>query len=157
MAQRGKGNFVRDLRIGKKSEQDVIAQLMKKGFEIEEPAREERQYYDLKLWCRGEQVCTIEVKYDIMSAQTGNIAIEFFNPKSCKPSGISATKADYYIYQFPDLGFFFTRVNELKKYCEEHQPFRTITAGGDGNASLWLYHRERLVDDIFIPLEEDLN
>lgn len=104
---------------------------------------------------------TIEVKYDIYSAKSGNIAIEYFNSKSNKPSGLTATKADFWVQVTPDKGLYIVTVEKLKRYIDIHPPFRTITAAGDGNADLFLYKSDLIFFDVFCRCDalssEELN
>lgn len=93
---------------------------------------------------------TLEVKYDIYSAKSGNIAIEYFNSKSNKPSGLTATKADFWVHVTPNQGIWIVKVDKLKKYLDKTPPFRKISSGGDGNADMFLYKSDIIFNDIFI-------
>tara|TARA_X000001036_G_C20500339_1_gene733596 strand:- start:73 stop:570 length:498 start_codon:yes stop_codon:yes gene_type:complete len=92
----------------------------------------------------GYEVFTVEVKYDEMQAKTGNIAIEIYNPRSGKPSGLSATKANLWCHVLQDSTWI-TNVNKLKKFCEENTPFKSFNFVGDGNASILLYKTEDIL------------
>ena len=92
----------------------------------------------------GCEIFTVEVKYDEMQHLTGNIAIEFYNCKSNKPSGLSATKADLWCHVLKESTWM-TSVKKLKDFCENKKPFRTITGGGDGNASIFLYNTKDII------------
>ena len=102
--------------------------------------------YDLKILFNDNTYCTIEVKYDMMSAKTGNIAIETM----CrgKYSGINKSIADYYIYGIfieNKLRIFILRrinlINELKKNC-----FKRVI-GGD------LYNGKPSTEMIILPID----
>jgi hypothetical protein len=52
--------------------------------------------YDLKLIKQDAEEITFEIKYDRMSADTGNVAIEI--SYNWKPSGIFSSTSDYIVY-----------------------------------------------------------
>ena len=93
----------------------------------------------------GYEVFTVEVKYDEMQAKTGNIAIEFYNSKLDRPSGLSATKADLWCHVLKDSTWI-TSVDKLKKLCEETTPFKSFNYAGDENASILLYKTEDVLE-----------
>ena len=92
----------------------------------------------------GYEVFTVEVKYDEMQEKTGNIAIEIYNPRSGKPSGLTATKATLWCHVLQDSAWI-TSVEKLKKFCEEVSPFKSFNSAGDGNASILLYKTEDIL------------
>ena len=92
----------------------------------------------------GHEVFTVEVKYDEMQAKTGNIAIEIYNPRSAKPSGLTATKATLWCHVLQD-SVWITSVEKLKKFCEDTPPFKSFNSVGDGNASILLYKTEDIL------------
>jgi hypothetical protein len=93
----------------------------------------------------GYEVFTVEVKYDEMQAKTGNIAIEIYNPKSGKPSGLTATKANLWCQVLQDA-VWITSVKTLKKFCEETPPLKMFSSAGDGNAAILLYKTEDILE-----------
>jgi len=71
--------------------------------------------WDIKLtyeknWVTKE--VTYEVKCDRKSEETGNFCIEYFNTRKQEPSGISTSKADYYVY-FADSKRWIAKRSEL--------------------------------------------
>ena len=92
----------------------------------------------------GCEVFTVEVKYDEMQAKTGNIAIEIYNPKSAKTSGLTATKATLWCHVLQE-SIWITSVKKLKKFCEDTVPFKSFNSVGDGNASILLYKTEDIL------------
>tara|TARA_R100000315_G_C5234294_1_gene145562 strand:- start:497 stop:1000 length:504 start_codon:yes stop_codon:yes gene_type:complete len=92
----------------------------------------------------GYEVFTVEVKYDEMQSKTGNIAIEIYNPRSGKPSGLTATKASLWCHVLQD-SIWITSIDELKKFCEDVPPFKSFNSVGDGNASILLYKTEDIL------------
>ena len=93
----------------------------------------------------GYEVFTVEVKYDEMQAKTGNIAIEIYNPKSAKPSGLTATKATLWCHVLQG-SIWITSVDKLKKFCEDKTPFKSFNSVGDGNASILLYKTDDILE-----------
>ena len=100
----------------------------------------------------GYEVFTVEVKYDEMQAKTGNIAIEIYNPRSGKPSGLTATKASLWCQVLKD-SVWITSVKALRKFCEETTPFKMFSSAGDGNAAILLYKTEDILE-IFERIDE---
>jgi hypothetical protein len=84
--------FEKDLAQGKKYEVESLNYLDYDTYEMKEGYFKE---YDLTIFKDGTPT-KIEVKSDRQASTTGNMAIEY----ECKnkPSGLSATKADYWIY-----------------------------------------------------------
>ena len=100
----------------------------------------------------GYEVFTVEVKYDEMQGKTGNIAIEIYNSKSGKPSGLTATKATLWCHVLKDSTWI-TSVEKLKEFCEDTPPFKSFNSVGDGNASILLYKTEDILK-IFERIDE---
>ena len=92
----------------------------------------------------GYEAFTVEVKYDEMQAKTGNIAIEIYNPRSGKPSGLTATKATLWCQVLKD-SVWIASVKALRKFCEETPPFKMFSSAGDGNAAILLYKTEDIL------------
>lgn len=93
---------------------------------------------------------TVEVKNDFYAAKSGNIAIETFNPKTNKPSGLNITKADLWCHITDDL--YFCPVDKLKEFISKNNPTRIIKAGGDQNADLYLYRADFMISECFQTL-----
>lgn len=108
--------------------------------------------YDIECWLPCGHIFTIESKFDKMQKRTGNLAIEHFNTKKVKPSGISATTADLWAVVLAD-GVYLTSVDWLRKYCEENKPKKEIHCGGDDNAALWLYNSDEILQRIFFRID----
>ena len=100
----------------------------------------------------GYEAFTVEVKYDEMQAKTGNIAIEIYNPRSGKPSGLTATKATLWCQVLQDSAWI-TSVKALRKFCEETPPFKMFSSAGDGNAAILLYKTKDILE-IFERIDE---
>ena len=140
--------FVSDKIKGENAE-DSVAEILSqhwdvhKAYELETGAFSD---WDLSVsqLGTGYEVFTVEVKYDEMQAKTGNIAIEIYNPKSGKPSGLTATKANLWCHVLQDSAWI-TSVEKLKEFCEDTPPFKSFNSVGDGNASILLYKTEDIL------------
>lgn len=109
--------------------------------------KDNRHFHDV-IFNYKKKKYTVEVKYDLMAEKTGNIAIETYNPKSNKPSGINITKAHFWCHILPSEGFnyiFMTTVKRLKNYVAANKPKKIIECGGDKNATLYLYDDAKLL------------
>jgi hypothetical protein len=85
--------------------------------------------YDVWVEYGGERT-TFEVKVDRMTQRTGNIVVEFECNK--KPSGITATEADYWVYFIHNTGvWFLIPTEEIKSRIASKRYSRTVK-GGDG-------------------------
>ena len=153
--------FVTD-RIKGENAEDSVAKILSCNWDIHKASDLEKgRFYDWDLSvaqvATGYEVFTVEVKYDEMQAKTGNIAIEFYNSKLDRPSGLSATKADLWCHVLTDSTWI-TNVDKLKKFCEETTPFKSFNYAGDENASILLYKTDDILE-IFeridgCPIEE---
>ena len=76
---------------------------------------------------------TIEVKRDVMSAKTGNLAIETFK-KSGAPSGIMVSTANYWVIYSGDEIFFLDK-EKLKNYATDANNNFRVVFGGDSWAT----------------------
>lgn len=90
--------------------------------------------YDILIEEDGEQR-TIEVKEDMFSRKSGNIAVEFFSRN--KPSGISVSKSDYYIYKIHfSSGLAEYRIidtKKLKSLIKFKMYFKEVSGGDTGS------------------------
>lgn len=144
-------NFLRDLEIGSKGEVLLIEILDKAQIKSEKnKEKKSLQHWDI----HTENGIKFEVKYDLYSARSGNIAIEFFNPKIGKQSGIGATQAHFWIHVLPDNSVWLASVKNLKKFVSETKPLKTIAAGGDDNSSMHLYKKDLILGTVFVRLDE---
>lgn len=120
-----------------------------------------RSHYDISVYktffCGCSDECMdydevhqfdIEVKNDVYALKSGNIAVEMFNPKSAKPSGLTATKSDLWVFMVGEE-LWVANTEALKKYVEENKPFRIIDSGGDNNAYIYLYKKDVLFPAVF--------
>ena len=132
----GNYNFRQDLETSKKTEEEV-ADILAKVYsaEIEEIRTDNK--YDIKAKINGSSK-TFEVKEDFMCVDTGNVAVEY----SCrgKPSGISTTEAEFYIYKLETkakgIHYIVHKVSDLKKMIVDQKYFRFVNGGDKGSNSL---------------------
>jgi hypothetical protein len=140
-------NFRDDMMRGNKAEELVKRTLETGGIECEFE-KENNPHHDLK--CKvGRTKFTCEIKFDSMAEKTGNMAIEFRNSVSDKPSGLYSTLADLWVVVIPDGTnriILCISVEKFKKFIADTEPRRTILACGDGNADIHLYEIDRVID-----------
>lgn len=91
-----------------------------------------------------------EVKFDQMATRTGNLAVEYYNVRQGKPSGIDSTTADVWavVLQSPDQ-VWFASTAALRRYVAETRPLREIACGGDDNAAMKLYRKSDILPAVF--------
>lgn len=105
--------------------------------------------YDLKVGQLAEKTIgkllmlddsTIEVKLDLLTQKTGNIAIEYRSRG--KKSGISTTRAKYWAFvismenkEYEEFPIVVVTTNYLKEIARKHYKLGHITRGGDNNTS----------------------
>lgn len=139
---------------GKNAEDEVIELFTQSGIRAEKTGTQLAEY-DILFWL-GKKKYQAEVKYDMMSEKTGNLAIEFWNCKQNKPSGISITTANLWIQCIRDGGnivIFGVKTGVLKDYMDKVTPKRVVDVAGDKNASLKLYDCHTILNDIFERLD----
>ncbi len=144
--------FLKDLDAGTKGEEFVKSIFGKHGFTAKIGGR--LVEYDIEVDLPGGPA-TIESKFDLFCARSGNIAIEFFNPKQGKHSGIGATKADLWIHTITSpLSAWMTSVVDLKNFIATVKPHRVVTCGGDDNSSMYLYKKDLIFSEVFERIDE---
>tara|TARA_Y100001938_G_C7908382_1_gene338292 strand:- start:175 stop:660 length:486 start_codon:yes stop_codon:yes gene_type:complete len=127
-------NFKEDLSWGEKWERIVGLYLSINGVSIDSYNNDYR--YDIKGTMTG-----IPTKWEIKTdkyPKTGNMAIEIRD--AGKPSGISRTEADVFIYTYTNISdryvyLFFIDVKDLKSLIRDNFDRLKIVKGGDDNES----------------------
>ncbi|PIY10223.1 MAG: hypothetical protein COZ18_06480 [Flexibacter sp. CG_4_10_14_3_um_filter_32_15] len=127
-------NFDKDLIDGLDAENSVKS-LLKKKYKVSDDdiVSSTTKEFDIKIKSLN---LTFEVKNDLMAEKTGNIAIEF--ESRGKPSGVSTTKADYWVYKFSNMFYIIERtvlVNELVNKGN----YSRIVNGGDYGSNTMMY------------------
>lgn len=139
----------KSLAIGAQGENQLIQVFEQFGIEAtknEDKATREFWDVDCKL---GKTKFKVEVKYDWMAQKTGNIAIEYYNSKSCKPSGIEVTKAKIWCHVLQDGShktIWLGSVKGMKAFIKQNDPWKNLIGVGDNNACLYLYRESDLLD-----------
>lgn len=109
--------------------------------------------YDLLLGLEDGSVATFEVKYDRMASWTGNIAIEYFNPKTNLPSGIDCTEAKYWLIVLNKGEVWLAETSRLKAYIKDNPPHKDVF-GGDANSYMKIYKMNPLLNAIFTRIDQ---
>ena len=146
------GKFCRDLEIGHAAEQQVIRLFTKCGFPCQTNSTNLTTHdftfqHDNKEW-------SVEVKFDKWQHKSGNIAIEYFNPKLAKPSGILATTSQFWVVVLLNGQIWMAKTDALRKHFNTEPGIRDVLSGGDGNASFRLYRDSSLFGSVFFEIDE---
>lgn len=140
--ERGEYNFKKDLIKGERGEDFIIIFMEKLGFQFINKCNDNR--YDVMMGYNGCSY-TYEIKTDSYPRDTGNIAIEV--ESRGKPSGISVTKADFFVTYFPNIGEIWNikSSNLLKLINEKSDSFRFVENAGDldSNTKLYLINKSK--------------
>lgn len=140
--------FKRDFNLGKKGEEFLKNLLQKCGYTCTEVDTLNKSAYDIKAKPPKGKEFTIECKYDSYSQISGNLALEYFNPKTNKPSGIYVTTAQIYCYLLPDdinMTAWIISTNRLREFVKTEVPLKNLQKVGDGNASILLYKLDHIL------------
>jgi len=122
-------DFKKDFPISQETELEVAELLITKGAEVISFNNDNK--YDILIKYKGKEA-KVEVKEDFTCKKTGNIGVEF----SCrgKPSGISVSEADFYIYKAHEptneIHFYMMKTKNLKKLIK-NKLYKRIVNGGD--------------------------
>ena len=123
--------FTSDLKLGMSYELEALKLFNFKSFVQSTGNFKE---YDLKLIEEDGTVTLVEVKCDRLAINTGNIAIEYMCNN--KPSGISTTKSNYYVYYVIGLDIVYKIPTvELLNICIG---FKTINGGDRYRSKMYL-------------------
>ena len=129
-------NFRKDHKIARKTERQIADYLVTKGYEFIDEC--DNADYDIRMKTPAGEVITIEIKEDFTCQKTGNIGLEYH----CrgKPSGISISKADFYLYKTHEpsgeKNMYVIKTSNLKEMIEERLYHRTVNGGDPGSNSL---------------------
>lgn len=138
----GKYNFNEDLGTGVSGEELIKNFLISKGFKFINENHDNK--YDL-LMSYNDLEIKYEVKTDVFLSRendTGNLVVEFESRN--KPSGISVTEANYYVYFIPKLNEIWNIKMEKLKELIESESFRVASGGDKGsNTKMHLIPRNK--------------
>jgi hypothetical protein len=134
---------LRDLAIGREAENEVVEHLKSLNLTVElNSDKGKLLYYDIVASADADRF-TFEVKNDVMSYKTGNVAIEYYNSKSNKPSGVMASQSDFWVHKITGT-FFIIKTAYLRSLMTTIKPKKIITSGGDKNSDMYIYCKEIL-------------
>lgn len=134
----GQYDFKKDIITGEQGQKFIREFLENKGFIYMDECNTNE--YDLKM-SYGDKCYTYEIKTDVYKVNTGNMVIEF--ESRGKPSGISVTKADFFVTYFPFLGEIWNISSDgLKKLIANIKP-RIFEHSGDQNSNTKLYRLKK--------------
>lgn len=134
--------FQEDLEKGLQGENQVVTFLEKLGLTFIGDSKslypEHYKFFDLVFLNKEKKQIKVEVKTDTYITQnrdTGNLVIEVSCNK--KPSGITTTLSDIFLYSFPNLSkdnVWMIKTKDLKKLIKDNTQL-CVVSGGDGNTS----------------------
>lgn len=139
-------DFKKDLPIAITTEIEVAKILCNAGAKIIEFNDDNK--YDLKIRWKNRET-TIEIKEDFTCERTNNVGVEF----ECrgKPSGISITVAEFYLYKIHQYGgqihFYIMKTEDLKKIIK-NGVYHSIVNGGDAgsNSMNYLFYLQDIIE-----------
>jgi hypothetical protein len=160
MGWRKGGGFRRDLKVGQRGERRVLNLCRSRRLLAgRNRARRLKGRRANDLFARlpsGERV-TLEVKLDATEAETGNVAVEYHNPKADRPSGLLATTADVWVFVLLDGSVWAAAVPALRAVflLGSRGPgfVKTARRCGDGNSDARIYRRRELFAAAFTRLD----
>lgn len=143
--------FRKDLAIGKIGENLVVSLLEQCGCtckSVDQVDKSLKSAYDIEVTPESGKAFTVEVKYDAYSEISGNLCVEYFNPKLNKPSGVYSSKAELYCYIIPDglnKTVWIISTSRLRTFIKDEIPLKNLERVGDGNASVLLYKFDHIL------------
>lgn len=146
-----KTNFKASLNIGTQGEKFSRKMLESLGFKTEDG---DGKIVDFWLIV-GKKKYSCEVKFDVYANKSGNYAIETYNTKLCKPSGIMSTTCDLWFHALSENVIHFCICTDLKDFTEKTKPKKLIISGGDSNANLSLYAAENICGICLLELNKE--
>lgn len=142
----GNYDFKKDLKVAQSTEFEVgeLIQDTYDNMQVLDFNNDGR--YDIRVRI-DDEIITIEVKEDFMCEKTGNVSLEF--ESRGKPSGISVSEADYYVYKIHRLGklfYVFIRTRYLKEAISNHEYHRVVNGGDRGSNTMnYLFKYEKFI------------
>lgn len=138
----GNYNFKKDIITGEHGEDFVRDFMINKGYDFVSDNKDNK--YDL-LMSFEEKEIKYEVKTDVLLSpqnDTGNIVVEF--ESRGKPSGISVSEAEYYVYYMPKLNEIWNiKMDDLKNLIKSNN-FKEVVGGDEGSdTKMYLINRRR--------------
>jgi hypothetical protein len=137
-----KMNFREDIKVGESGEEYIKHFLIDKGYKFISENKDYR--YDLLMSFNKREI-TYEIKTDVFVSpekDAGNLVVEF--ESRGKPSGISVTEAEYYVYYMPKLNEVWNiKMDKLKKLINSNS-FKEVVGGDKGSdTKMYLINRNK--------------
>jgi len=150
--------FKKDLQQGELGEQ-IIASFFNKKFGLEDIIfRGEGKEWDFKGIKQGKEI-SFEVKTDRYEYFTKERTYNMFIEISCsgKPSGILSSKAEHFVYYYPDFEeFYIIPMDELRLLVSNEDIERAELSGDGGRTEGFLVHRNLFKDKFKVyKIEKD--
>lgn len=143
-------NFRKDFKIARKTERQIADYFItNKGYEFIDEC--DNADYDIRMKTDSGNIVTYEIKEDFTCKRTGNIGLEYH----CrgKPSGISVSKADYYLYKVHEpngeKNMYAIETSNLKKMIDNKLYHRIVNGGDPGSNSMNYLFRLNVIKENF--------
>lgn len=145
----GSYNFQEDINLGEEGECFIKNFLISKGFKF--ISENKNNKFDL-LMSYNNRFIKYEIKTDVLLSKekdTGNLVVEF--ESRGKPSGISVTEADYFVYFIPKLKEIWNiKVEKLKNIIKNNNFKQVIGGDLDSNTKMYLINRKKFKKNFII-------
>jgi len=131
--------FHKDLKLGEQAQQEVIERLERKLPGFKHLGDNTTNAFDFQASLNDGPPFIVEVKWDLKSAVTGNVAIEY--ESRGKLSGIAATRAMIWVYKYVKDGlerFRAVYTEDLKDKLYNTHTWK-ITKGGDRGSNTMMF------------------
>lgn len=133
--------FTEDLILGEQYQKLFLSMIEWDSSEI---AQGNFKPWDIRIQNK-EELITFEVKADRQSRRTGNVVIEFECNK--KPSGITSSTADYWIYFIIGSHQYYMIPREALLDMIKENKYQRIVKGGDGyRSNMYLFRMTDFMD-----------
>jgi hypothetical protein len=133
-------DFDKDFKVGSAVEIEVLHYFKPQYIDIRRSNQAELPFFDLISDRTGKKW---EVKFDILSKDTGNWAIEVSGPKGM--SGIMKSTATWYVI-VDDKNYYVMDKNELKRFILTYGRF--VKGGDNKKSGMYLVKRENVIKNI---------
>lgn len=130
-------NFRDDLQFGEKYQRRLLELI---EWDQSEMSQGRFKAYDCWIINKEDEKVFFEVKADRMTQRTGNMAIEF--ECSGKPSGITATEADYWAYFIHGTKeYYLIPTDEIRQRIADKAYAREVKGGDGWRSRMYLFPR----------------
>lgn len=94
-----------------------------------------------------------EVKFDKRADDTGNIAVEYENPRTGQPTGLLSSDSDLWAIVLTSGAIWVSRTVDFVGFFRD-TPGKDMRFVGDGNSSCRLYKKEVLLGPVFTRMDD---